>query len=124
MPEFNDDKFIHLWTKICDVGLTVGHEKLGDEVNIPVPSSAHWLRRSVWKVEALVQLWKKDRKQKNELLPGPEESRSAQFTQNKDHIDKYSSRCTILVIKYIDWFYRSCKPFTSSRGVMEELSPP
>lgn len=27
-------------------------------------------------------------------------------------------------IKYIDWFYRSREPFTSSRGVMEELSPP
>lgn len=27
--------------KISDVGLTVGHEKLGDKVNIPVPPSAH-----------------------------------------------------------------------------------
>lgn len=27
--------------KISEVGLTVGHEELGDEVNVPVPSSAH-----------------------------------------------------------------------------------
>lgn len=59
--EFYGDIFILLWTKTSDVGLTVGHEKLGDEVNVPVPPSAHGLGRAVWKTEALVQLWETTR---------------------------------------------------------------
>lgn len=43
--------------KIGDAVLTVGHEELGDEVDVPVPSSAHRLGRAIWKIEALVQLW-------------------------------------------------------------------
>lgn len=39
--------------------LTVGHEKLGYEVNVPVTSSAHRLRWGIWQTEALVQLWKR-----------------------------------------------------------------
>lgn len=50
--------------KIRVFALTVGHEKLGDEVYVPVPSSAHGLGRTIWKTEALVQLWKTKGKHK------------------------------------------------------------
>lgn len=119
---------------MSDVGLTVGHEKLGDEVNVPVPSSAHGLGRSVWKTEALVQLWKKTKKQKHKLHPVrlkpmklTESEALRRIWQRANEDNKNSSWCTgskMRDIKYIDWFYRSQEAFTSSRGVMEELSPP
>lgn len=56
-------------SRTSDAGLTVGHEEFGDEVYVPVPSSAHGLGRALWKTEALVQLWRIDSKEKHEQHP-------------------------------------------------------
>lgn len=46
--------------KTCP-SLTIGHKEFGDEVDIPVSTSAHGLWWTIWQPEAFVELqWDKE----------------------------------------------------------------